>query len=174
MHRCPTSPLERMRIIRHFYHDSEVVSFNPHGPVSYSPAERAVCIPNRISHVRVQGSLIPSPTVCLRLSSRRAFILPCGQTHISASRCRTATAPSSGRRDWSHGPAVHVLIAARLGESARPTAGRRYGRLASQDTPCSIQGGRQTDFGGHQAGPDNSGRIISPTPMRNPNHCVSQ
>ncbi len=35
-------------------------------------------------------------------------------------------------------------------------------------------GRSQTHFCGHQAGPDKSGRVISPTPMRNPNHCVSQ
>ncbi len=34
-------------------------------------------------------------------------------------------------------------------KSARPTAGRRYGRLASQNNPCGIQGGRQTHSGGH-------------------------
>jgi hypothetical protein len=40
--------------------------------------------------------------------------------------------------------------------------------------PVGIQGGRQSHFGGHQAGPGNSGRIISPISMRNPNNCVSQ
>ena len=76
-------------------------------------------------------------------------------------------------------PAMRAWISARQegcldAKSARPTAGRRYGRLTSQDNPCGIQGGRQTHFGGHQTGPDNSGRVISPTPMSNPNHCVSQ
>jgi hypothetical protein len=93
----------------------------------------------------------------------------------------TRAADASGYKGL--GPCVRRAEVAVLGlglfgrnasESARPTEVRLYGRLTSQGTPCGIQAGRQTHFGGHQAGPDNSGRIISPIPMRNPNHCVSQ
>jgi hypothetical protein len=52
MHRCPASLCERLRIISQVYHTqkgSGEVSFNPHGTVLYSPAERAVRILKRIT-----------------------------------------------------------------------------------------------------------------------------
>ncbi len=68
------------------------------------------------SHIRTRGqqSGSKSPTW-----SRRCL-------HISAPRCRTATAPLSGRGpDSSYGPAVRARDAARLGESmpSRPWRG---------------------------------------------------
>ncbi len=77
MHGCPTLLCERLRIISHVYQTqkgSGEVSFNPHGPVLYGPAERAVCTLKRIttahsstSHISLSqsrpspGSLLPSP-----------------------------------------------------------------------------------------------------------------
>jgi hypothetical protein len=97
---CPTSLCERLRNISHAYHTqkgSGEVSFDPHGPVLYGPAERAVCILKFGPKKDYNGPFfylahLPSSVtseswvhyfrpraVCLRVSSWRAFILPYGQ-----------------------------------------------------------------------------------------------
>ena len=75
---------------------------------------------------------------------------------------------------------ISLDLPARRGVWTQVYAVFRYGRLTSQGTARGVSGGLplttvdRTGITADQAGLGNSGRVISPAPMRTQGHCVSQ
>ncbi len=61
--------------------------------------------------------------------------------------------------------AVRMVVAV-VGVQTQVCAACRHCRLTSQGTPCGVTGGRKLTSVDYHAGPDDSGRVISPAPMR--------